>query len=280
MQDDLVTRLRAYAAGKPAAIDDTVAFGEFHPTTSVRGYSFAHFILKAETPYVELAHGKSASQARLEQHSSITLSKKKKWDRPTWHWVDVPLDGSFSEALLRELIDQSYKHVVETELSELDRELITLSERNLTTNEELDALITLMQLDQRRDQIVALAEPTVMLATRQVSEEDLRVGQTKIGGLSDLPADIEWPTFKGQPLGFLAQVNLRELPVAFAPNPLPAEGLLLFFSIFGLEGFFETSDSEWLSANWSEQGFSQVLYVPSDADIERQQQRQAPTNSR
>ncbi|HVT11229.1 MAG TPA: DUF1963 domain-containing protein [Fimbriimonadaceae bacterium] len=34
-----------------------------------------------------------------------------------------------------------------------------------------------------------------------------RAGRTKLGGLPDMPDGTDWPTFKGSPLPFVAQVD-------------------------------------------------------------------------
>ncbi|HPH67156.1 MAG TPA: DUF1963 domain-containing protein [Kofleriaceae bacterium] len=60
------------------------------------------------------------------------------------------------------------------------------------------------------------------------------VGQSKVGGKPDLPADFEWPCEgddEDAPLGFVAQINLAEVHAADLGKTLPATGMLWFFSI-------------------------------------------------
>jgi len=52
---------------------------------------------------------------------------------------------------------------------------------------------------------------------------------TRMGGLPDLPDIARWPRWNGEPLAFLAQLDLAELAVLNPDSPLPKEGLLLFF---------------------------------------------------
>ena len=52
---------------------------------------------------------------------------------------------------------------------------------------------------------------------------------SKIGGLPNLPAGLEWPKWKGVPLAFLAQIDLRESPESRPIENLPPSGQLYFF---------------------------------------------------
>jgi uncharacterized protein YwqG len=84
-------------------------------------------------------------------------------------------------------------------------------------------------------------------------------GRSKLGGLPNLPSDLEWP-YGGSPSGpsrgriplhFLAQIDCRELPRGGAG--LPAAGMLYFFA--------NTDDA----ADWSQHDpddFRRVLYAP------------------
>ncbi len=53
---------------------------------------------------------------------------------------------------------------------------------------------------------------SLILRTRKVSEENLPIGKTKIGGRPDLPNHFHWPTWQDKPLSFIAQINLADLP--------------------------------------------------------------------
>lgn len=64
-------------------------------------------------------------------------------------------------------------------------------------------------------------------------------GMSKIGGIPDLPADFEWPTYYGKgvldsekalrPLSFMAQINLEEVHPYDTDGLLPENGMLYFF---------------------------------------------------
>src|SRR5262245_135660 len=88
-----------------------------------------------------------------------------------------------------------------------------------------------------------LALPSVRFRTRRVPDKTVKIGQTRIGGLPDLPEGFEWPTWKPKverddkfggtwnpsspaPLGFIAQIDLAEIPHL---DTLPTRGWLCFF---------------------------------------------------
>ncbi|HEY5994070.1 MAG TPA: YwqG family protein [Gallionellaceae bacterium] len=52
---------------------------------------------------------------------------------------------------------------------------------------------------------------------------------SKIGGLPNLPSAIAWPEWGAQPMSFLAQIDLAELPQPSPLPELPASGYLYFF---------------------------------------------------
>ncbi len=70
----------------------------------------------------------------------------------------------------------------------------------------------------------------ILTTPKTVNEDELRLGQSKIGGQPDLPKNIEW--FKednGKRLSFIAQINLSEVTEFDNSNSLPSQGILYFF---------------------------------------------------
>lgn len=78
-------------------------------------------------------------------------------------------------------------------------------------------------------------------------------GRSRIGGRPDLPPDLPWPEHAGVPLGFLAQVDLAELPKG---TPLPADGNLWFFYV--------ADQSTW-GFDPKDAGSARVFYRPASA---------------
>jgi hypothetical protein len=76
------------------------------------------------------------------------------------------------------------------------------------------------------DALVALDRPSVRLRAHGPTDDgDVAVGSSKLGGAPDLAPGAVWPTWKGAPLSFVAQISLAEMPVV-PDQPLPAAGLL------------------------------------------------------
>jgi uncharacterized protein YwqG len=93
--------------------------------------------------------------------------------------------------------------------------------------EILDAKINEYQLDELRPQIIANAlECFYMESTEPDDYGD--IGNSRLGGLPDLPDTLEWPTTDDdQHLIFLGQINLRDIQGINAD--LPGQGILYLF---------------------------------------------------
>jgi uncharacterized protein YwqG len=98
------------------------------------------------------------------------------------------------------------------------------------------------------DRMKALALPCAQLIHAAAP------GVTRLGGIPDMPASLEWPRWKDRPLAFLAQIDLGTIAAAGAPDWLPAQGMLFFFydSEQSTWGFDPTDRDSWA-----------VLYAPA-----------------
>jgi uncharacterized protein YwqG len=76
-----------------------------------------------------------------------------------------------------------------------------------------------------------LVRPAVRITTTRVDLDRLALGQSRLGGAPDLPADFKWPKYEGKHLSFVAQINLKEVAAAAREDALPAEGQLWFFYV-------------------------------------------------
>lgn len=90
------------------------------------------------------------------------------------------------------------------------------------------------------DALLDLMESSVRFESRAASDHDIPAGSSKLGGSPDLPEGVQWPTFRGRPQSFIAQVNLSEVRRLPGGEVLPASGLLSFFydceqSIWGFD---------------------------------------------
>jgi uncharacterized protein YwqG len=97
----------------------------------------------------------------------------------------------------------------------------------------LDEQIARHGLERVADDIRPLAREAIHLATAGPDDYS-QVGNTRLGGVPDLPVSFKWPTIRrrrrgSQQLAFLAQLNLAELPRT-RDGLFPPEGLFYFFS--------------------------------------------------
>lgn len=97
---------------------------------------------------------------------------------------------------------------------------------------EIGQLTTLIEehgLLEHQADILASVRPAIALGLGQA--EPGQIGQSRIGGMPDLPASIAWPqdVRLHKYLCFLLQIDLAELPV-FPENPFPRQGMLYLFA--------------------------------------------------
>lgn len=93
----------------------------------------------------------------------------------------------------------------------------------------LEARLREMGLARVAEQVLALARPAITLGLERTEETAIGVGDTKVGGVPDLPPAMEWPSWQGRPLPFIAQIRLEEIAVFEPEGDLPHIGLLSFF---------------------------------------------------
>ncbi len=90
-------------------------------------------------------------------------------------------------------------------------------------------LIESKHLGRIADQLKQALKPAIRMDSSPVSGHPLPVGASKLGGLPDLPASLAWPTWKGVPMVFLAQIQLQEVAPYDLEHLLPSQGFLFFF---------------------------------------------------
>lgn len=154
---------------------------------------------------------------------------EKQWTEWTRAWILIPLDAGIAYDELRELIDES--HEEQTKIfyqSKWDREKFELAQQPFSTTNILAELAKRHFLQHKLNDIKGLLEPAISMKTHPLQE--YRVGQSRLGGLPDLPPGQKWCEFEGKPLGFVGQINLANIPDAVHLLPLPKSGILYFFS--------------------------------------------------
>jgi hypothetical protein len=75
-----------------------------------------------------------------------------------------------------------------------------------------------------------IVSPSILLTSIPIKEgEELPIGISKLGGLPDLPAGMQWPEKDGILLEFIGQFRLDELASYDDDKQLPDSGMLYFF---------------------------------------------------
>lgn len=103
---------------------------------------------------------------------------------------------------------------------------------DLEDRDELASLLKNCLPADSAQKVAELIRPGVRIAADPAHSQKLRPGQSRLGGLPDLPGDVVWPTANGKPLPFVAQVNLAEIEENVAE--MPTSGVLYFFYDAGL----------------------------------------------
>jgi uncharacterized protein YwqG len=114
---------------------------------------------------------------------------------------------------------------------------------------ELRALLHAKGLGRIADVVQANVKRSIRLTAGAESEEACN----RLGGVPNLPADLDWPRRQSHPLAFLVQLDLGALP-AIEGLDLPQKGSLFFFHEGG-------EDAPW-GFDPQELGYARVLYSP------------------
>jgi len=128
--------------------------------------------------------------------------------------------------------------------------------RNLIIN-----LIKKSGLKRIEDELIQNLKSSIKVNVSMVSENDLEIGRSKLGGSPDVPENFEWPVNKnGTPLAFLAQFNLEEVSSYDIEKRLPPSGMLYFF--------YEAEEQPW-GFDPQDRGKWKVLFYESFRNLNR-----------
>lgn len=129
---------------------------------------------------------------------------------------------------------------------------------------EILSMIEEVGLSQRKEGLLNTAKPSIRLEPvikeDEEEEETYMVGESKFGGLPDLPANLEWPTNGEEHLSFIAQINFGDLVCKDKKCQLPTHGMLYFF--------YDIDRQPWGYAPEEKRGW-RVLYYDGDPSLLR-----------
>jgi hypothetical protein len=107
----------------------------------------------------------------------------------------------------------------------LREERRTRPQTSVATRPELES----PALASKADAIVQIGRSSIRLHSSQVLSTRVPKWARLLGGRPELPVGLEWPNVNGDPLAFIAQLDLARLPRVQGLATLPASGLLSFF---------------------------------------------------
>lgn len=115
-------------------------------------------------------------------------------------------------------------------------------------------------LERLEKDIDVLAKSSIRLLTMLAIDGAFSVGVSKLGGLPDLPADLQWPERKNVPQSFIAQITLEDVRAYDVNKVLPQSGMLWFFYDAQQETFGEDP---------TDRGGWQVFYREATQQLQR-----------
>ncbi|SRR6266700_6471327 len=125
-------------------------------------------------------------------------------------------------------------------------------------------LIESKHLGRIADQLKQALKPAIRMESSPVSGHPLPVGASKLGGFPDLPPSLAWPTWKGVPMVFLAQIQLQEVALYDLEHRLPSHGFLFFFC--QSQGLAQAPDTKvWENIDSYEPDSWRVLFFAGNA---------------
>ncbi|EOW9529066.1 YwqG family protein [Bacillus cytotoxicus] len=118
---------------------------------------------------------------------------------------------------------------------------------------KIESLIEKYELTHLKQELMDTIFPCIKVVPKQ--KDKLEIGQSKMGGVPDVPVSFEYPTYKGEPLQFIAQFHVTDLKNIDFKHNLPQTGMLYFFRYEN--HFMEEGDF---------QGAGRVLYYDVSVD--------------
>lgn len=121
-----------------------------------------------------------------------------------------------------------------------------------------------------------LSEPPVNLQGKKTKEnagpkkfaealKGLELGDSRFGGLPDLPPGVAWPARDGVPMEFVAQIRLADVAAHDPENDLPHSGSLLFFYNSQWEAYDMSDEFDCCRVIFVDGPDAQLVRTPSPA---------------
>ena len=125
------------------------------------------------------------------------------------------------------------------------------------TPKDIDGFLIKWKLSKYSLEIKNLSRNAIILKTIQKDDGEIPVGVSKIGGLPDLPEDVEIPKWNGKSLSFICQLNMKEIAYLNGDSLLPNNGFLYFF--------YDQDQGTW-GFDVKDKGSFKVIYYPGNKE--------------
>jgi uncharacterized protein YwqG len=133
--------------------------------------------------------------------------------------------------------------------------------------QHIDKLLHEHELYHKRSEIISSLKNSIRLEKVEVDEDAIPIGSSKLGGLPDLPDEMEFPRYEKGVLCFMGQINLKEAKPYDKDNLFPESGILyLFYDAYEQPWGFE-----------EDEGCYKVLFF--DGDTTELKRREYPDES-
>ncbi|MCM2535854.1 YwqG family protein [Neobacillus pocheonensis] len=130
--------------------------------------------------------------------------------------------------------------------------------------QQIDQLLREHELYHKKSLIISSLKNSIRIAKIGVDDEVIPIGSSKLGGLPDMPDEMEFPRYKKGYLWFIGQFNLTEAKPFDKDHLLPDRGILyLFYDAYEQPLGFE-----------EDEGCYKVLYF--DGDMTSLKRREYP----
>jgi uncharacterized protein YwqG len=129
--------------------------------------------------------------------------------------------------------------------------------------DHLNKRIVELGLQNIKDQIFRLIQPSICISTDPVDDDAMAAGASKFGGHPDLPPETHWPRCSRGPLGFAGQIALKDISGTQAARMLPKEGLLSIFIYQDGETGYQPGIVDGVTDD------TQILYTPPNQTLVR-----------
>lgn len=137
------------------------------------------------------------------------------------------------------------------------------------TMDDIEKVFKAFDLESKLESFKPLIRSKIDVQLLPASDDELEIGQSKLGGQPDLPGSYEWPKTKDdESLSFLAQLNCAELMAYDQDGLLPKKGLISFFYCSDQEAWgFDPNDRDQFKVIYTEPIGNLVrMDLPDDLD--------------